>query len=77
MESLTLLERVQRALRPHALGEVTATSRFVADLGFDELAVVDSIIALEDEFDIEISDEDSMAWESVDQALLFLRDRLS
>jgi len=39
--------------------EVKMDSLFIDDLGADSLDIVDLIMALEDEFDIEISDEDA------------------
>lgn len=42
-----------------AESEVKMESLFIDDLGADSLDIVDLIMALEDEFDIEISDEDA------------------
>lgn len=39
--------------------EVKMESLFIDDLGADSLDIVDLIMALEDEFDIEISDEEA------------------
>ena len=38
--------------------EVTMTANIVEDLGADSLDIVDIGMALEDEFDVEINDED-------------------
>ena len=38
---------------------ITADSRFVDDLGADSLDIVELIMALEEEFDIEIPDSDA------------------
>ncbi len=40
-------------------GEVTMEANIKEDLGADSLDVVDLIMELEDEFDMEISDEDA------------------
>lgn len=39
--------------------EITMESSFIDDLGADSLDIVELIMALETEFDIEISDEDA------------------
>ena len=39
--------------------EVKEDSRFIEDLGADSLDVVELVMALEEKFDIEISDEDA------------------
>lgn len=39
--------------------EITMDSSFIDDLGADSLDIVELIMALETEFDIEISDEDA------------------
>ena len=39
--------------------EVNVTSSFVDDLGADSLDTVELVMALEEEFDIEINDEDA------------------
>ncbi|GGN90627.1 MULTISPECIES: acyl carrier protein [Saccharibacillus] len=39
--------------------EVTPTASFKEDLGADSLDVVELVMELEDEFDMEISDEDA------------------
>ncbi|RKD75403.1 MULTISPECIES: acyl carrier protein [Sinobaca] len=39
--------------------EVTREARFKEDLGADSLDVVELVMELEDEFDLEISDEDA------------------
>ena len=39
--------------------QVTASASFIEDLGADSLDTVELVMALEEEFDIEISDEDA------------------
>ncbi len=39
--------------------KVSPESRFIDDLGADSLDLVELVLALEDEFDLDISDEDS------------------
>ena len=56
---------------------ITPDSRFEDDLGFDELAFVELVVELEKRLNIEISDEDSMTWERVRDALDYLQNRQS
>ena len=42
-----------------AADEVTSESSFIEDLGADSLDIVELVMALEEEFNIEISDEDA------------------
>ena len=39
--------------------QVTADAAFIEDLGADSLDTVELVMALEEEFDVEISDEDA------------------
>jgi acyl carrier protein len=52
--------------------EVTETASFVDDLGADSLDVVDLVMGLEEEFDIEIPDEDANAITNVKQAVDYI-----
>jgi acyl carrier protein len=42
-----------------ATDEVTSEASFIEDLGADSLDIVELVMALEEEFNIEISDEDA------------------
>ncbi|MFN2363645.1 MAG: acyl carrier protein [Halarsenatibacteraceae bacterium] len=52
--------------------EVTIESSFIDDLGADSLDVVELVMALEEEFDIEIPDEDAEKIETVQDAIDYL-----
>jgi acyl carrier protein len=52
--------------------KVTETSHFVNDLGLDSLDAVELVMALEDEFAIEIADNDAEKILSCDDAVKFL-----
>jgi acyl carrier protein len=41
------------------IAEIKEDSKFIEDLGADSLDVVELVMALEEEFDIEIPDEDA------------------
>ncbi|MDA0746904.1 MAG: acyl carrier protein [bacterium] len=56
---------------------VTADAHFIDDLGADSLDTVELVMAFEEEFDIEIPDEDAEKLETVNDATEYLKNRLS
>ena len=52
--------------------EVTPSASFVDDLGADSLDTVELVMALEEEYDMEISDEDAEKITSVQQAIAYI-----
>ena len=56
--------------------EVTETASFVDDLGADSLDVVDLVIGFEDEFEIQIPDEDAEKIQTVKQAVDYIGSKL-
>lgn len=52
--------------------KVTETSNFIDDLGADSLDTVELVMAFEEEFGIEIPDEDAEKIQSVDQAVTYI-----
>lgn len=56
--------------------EVNADSSFVEDLGADSLDTVELIMALEEEFDTEIPDEDAEKLASVRDAINYINKNL-
>lgn len=55
---------------------VTPNASFVDDLGADSLDVVDLIMGIEEEFDIEIADEDAEAISTVADAVNYIKERI-
>jgi len=53
--------------------EVKASASFVDDLGADSLDVVELVMALEEEFGLEISDEDAEKLTTVEQAVTYIK----
>ena len=53
--------------------EVVATASFVDDLGADSLDTVELVMALEEEFHLEISDEDAEKIHSVGDAVKYIQ----
>ncbi len=59
------------------MSEVTPQSQFVQDLGADSLDTVELVMALEEEFDIEIPDEDAEKIKTVNEAVEYIKDKQS
>ena len=55
--------------------EVSEESSFVDDLGADSLDTVELVMALEEEFDCEIPDEEAEKITTVQQAIDYIRSR--
>ena len=56
--------------------EVTANASFVDDLGADSLDTVELVMAFEEEFDLEIPDEDAEKITSVQDAVNYIGKQL-
>ena len=56
--------------------EVTDTASFVDDLGADSLDTVELVMALEEEFGIEIPDEDAEKMTNVGEALRYIEEKV-
>ena len=54
--------------------KVVPKASFVDDLGADSLDLVELIMSLEEEFDIEIADEDAEKMQTVQQAIDFVKE---
>ena len=57
--------------------EITPEASFIDDLGADSLDTVELVMAFEEEFDVEIPDEDSENLTSVGKAMEYLKKRLA
>ncbi len=58
------------------LEEVTDDASFVEDLGADSLDTVEMIMEIEDEFGIEIPDEDAEKMQTVGQAIEYIKKKV-
>ena len=56
--------------------EVKLSSAFVDDLGADSLDVVELVMALEEEFNLEIPDEDAERISTVSEAVNYIEEKL-
>jgi acyl carrier protein len=55
-------------------GEVTPEAKFIDDLGADSLDTVELVMALEEEFGIEIPDEEAEKIVTVKDAIAYIKD---
>jgi len=55
--------------------EVTMEASFVDDLGADSLDIVELVMAFEEEFDMEIPDEDAEKIRTVEDAVNYIQDK--
>ncbi len=58
-------------------GEVKDGASFIDDLGADSLDTVELVMAFEEEFDIEIPDEDAEKLNTVGDAVKYLDDKIA
>lgn len=75
----TVLERVTKVIVDRLDVEenkVTAEASFREDLGADSLDVVELVMELEDEFEMEISDEDAEKITTVGSAVTYIESKL-
>ena len=56
--------------------EVTPEASFIDDLGADSLDTVELVMAFEEEFDIEIPDEDAEKMATVGDAIEYLKNKI-
>jgi len=58
-------------------GEVTSQASFVDDLGADSLDTVEMVMAFEEEFSIEIPDEDAEKIKTVQDSINYISEKAS
>jgi acyl carrier protein len=78
---MSTVEQQVKAIVAEQLGvkqeQVTNDASFVDDLGADSLDTVELVMALEEEFEIEIPDEDAEKITTVHQAIDYINERRS
>ncbi len=76
----TSLERRITEIVAEQLGleskEITAASSLIEDLGADSLDIVELIMAFEEEFDLDIPDEDAEKIATVKDAVEYIRKKI-
>ncbi len=76
---MTITEKVRKMIVDQlgvSESEVVPEAKFIDDLGADSLDIVELIMALEDEYGIEIPDEDAEKIETVGDAIKYIEDHL-
>jgi acyl carrier protein len=58
------------------VGDISLESEFISDLGADSLDIVELLMSLEDEFDLEISDDEAEKIKTVQNAVTYINERL-
>ena len=53
-------------------GEIKSDSKFIEDLGADSLTLVELVMAFEEEFDVEVPDEDAEKLTSVSEVVKYI-----
>ena len=56
--------------------EISPEASFMEDLGADSLDIVELVMAMEEEFDIEIPDDDASRIERIRDAISYVRGRI-
>jgi acyl carrier protein len=78
---MSSVEQQVKAIVAEQLGvkseQVTSAASFVDDLGADSLDTVELVMALEEEFEIEIPDEDAEKITTVQQAIDYINSKKS
>lgn len=59
-----------------AAEEVVPEASFIDDLGADSLDIVELVMAMEEEFDVEIPDDDAARIERIRDAVAYLKEKL-
>jgi len=76
----TTLERVTKVVVDRlkvSEDTVTDAASFIDDLGADSLDVVDLVIGFEDEFDVQIPDDDAEKIKTVGEAVKYIDEKLA
>ncbi len=57
--------------------EVVPEASFIDDLGADSLDIVELVMAMEEEFDVEIPDDDAEKIQTIGDAVSYLKEKLA
>lgn len=77
LDPRNIQERIFKLIKDQVnVPEVQLSSSLVDDLGFDSLDGLEVVMAIEEEFDFEISDEDAERFETVQQLVDYVKAHL-
>ena len=79
MTKAEILEKLQQIIQDRLdveKDQIVPTASFVEDLGADSLDIVELIMGIEEEFDIEIPDEDAEKLTTVGEAIAYAAAKL-
>ena len=74
-----VLEKVKEVLAAHLridASEISEDSNIVEDLNADSLDIADILMELEEQFEIEISDEDALTLKTVGDVVNYISEKL-
>jgi acyl carrier protein len=57
--------------------EVVPEASFIDDLGADSLDIVELVMAMEEEFDVEIPDDDAEKIQTIGDAISYLKEKMA
>ena len=75
-----MFEKVLSILRDYTevpVSSISPDTRLAEDLGFNSLDLMSIVVAFEDEFDIEIPEEDALKMHTVSDVVQYLQDAVS
>jgi len=73
---MTVLTDILRNVLDIQEEQIKDNSNFVKDLGADSLTVVEIVMEIEEEFDIEVPDEDAEGLETVKDLRDYVKDKI-
>lgn len=74
-ENLEIIRKITAEQLDIDVDEITAETSFVDDLEADSLDIVELMMSLEEEFDLEISEEDAEKIVTVGDAAMYIAER--
>lgn len=75
-DTLELVKKITAEQLDIAEDEISDDASFQDDLGADSLDQVELVMALEEEFDVQIPDEDAEKISTVDAAVKYIKEKL-
>ncbi len=80
VDNMTIEEKVRKLIAEKLevdYNDVVPQASLIDDLGADSLALVELIMTMEEEFDIEVPDEDAERLVTVENAITYIKEKTS